>query len=67
MTGTLAGGFYAGTFNRKQPPTEKHWPSSTDEKRYYRMRMFMHGCGMENSFDAWLTQCKHYGAEYLED
>ncbi len=57
---TLSGGLYARTWNRKQPPSEKHWlPSFPTRKREQYIE--------DIEFTMWLLFCKMYGSEYYSE
>ena len=65
---TLSGGLYAQSWNRKQTPTEKHWPPTNPNKKALNSH-----CNDIQKFNTqqrlryWLIHCKHCGSEYLED
>ena len=65
---TLSGGFYARGWNKKQPPTEKHWqPISGRSRVEHGIGQFIEYCKDESLFENWLTKCKQYGAEYYDE
>lgn len=65
---TPSGGLYSIVWNKKQPPSEKHWsPISNKTKTQYSEELDIYDFNKDICFGVWLLFCKQYEAEYIEE
>jgi hypothetical protein len=63
----IGSGLYGPTRN-VTPKGEKNWPPLSERTRAeYRDKLLLDERGEMRIFLSWLSECKHYSAEYYED